>query len=303
MWLSNAFTESIAAGAVAGFVRCAVFSPHPVAWCKLTPCSNQPQVCDFTLYPIDTIKTRMQAPGGLRSTGGLAGTCVACIVPRLWQDMRRYRGVGVTLLGSVPCSALFFLTYETVVPVVDDLFSSFCQLHTRTTYRSGPPLSSDAMSCAVRHCVVNASAAAIGEFVAATLRTPIEALKQRRQVISQSPAPRLLWRGWGATLMRDIPFSMIQYVFHRCRFVEPMASLVGTPCTTRPRSTVALNTRVPMALLSTTQAGQRCAVRSHPQQQQRSQRPSTWLRRGSCLPTEIVDLYLVLCEILFAQMA
>lgn len=153
----------------------------------------------------------MQAPGGLRCTGGLVGTCVPCMSHTLWQDKRRYRGVGVTLLGSVPCSALFFSTYETVVPVVDDLFSSFCQLHTRTTYRSGP-LSSDAMSCAVRHCVVNASAAAIGEFVAATLRTPIEALKQRRQVISQTPAPHLLWRGWGATLMRDIPFSMIQYV-------------------------------------------------------------------------------------------
>jgi len=172
---SSSFVESMVAGAVAGFV------------------------CDVTLYPLDTIKTRMQAPGGLRATGGLAGA---------------YRGVGITLLGSVPCSALFFTTYETAVPMVDDL----CTYLWQPSGELAPCSSSVGAGLELRHCFVNATAAAVGEFVAATIRTPIEALKQRRQVFSQSPTPILLWRGWGATLMRDMPFSMIQYpLYHAAK--------------------------------------------------------------------------------------
>ncbi|KAJ8610344.1 hypothetical protein CTAYLR_003858 [Chrysophaeum taylorii] len=159
--LSSSFAESMMAGAVAGFV------------------------CDLTLYPLDTLKTRLQAPGGLRGSGGLVGA---------------YRGIGITLAGSVPCSALFFSTYESAVPCVDGVVASRC----------------DAVEA--RHCLVNAIAAAIGEFVAATIRTPIEALKQRRQVNSEPPAATLLWRGWSATLLRDVPFSMVQYpLYHAAK--------------------------------------------------------------------------------------
>jgi solute carrier family 25 S-adenosylmethionine transporter 26 len=50
-------------------------------------------VVDVALYPLDTLKTRIQA--GKRIAGGF------------------YRGIGALLLGSVPSSAIFFLCFDT----------------------------------------------------------------------------------------------------------------------------------------------------------------------------------------------
>ena len=52
---------------------------------------------DISLFPIDTVKTRLQAPGGFRSAGGFTGI---------------YRGLGAAAAGSVPGAALFFTAYE-----------------------------------------------------------------------------------------------------------------------------------------------------------------------------------------------
>ena len=54
---------------------------------------------DTLLFPLDTLKTRLQAQSGR----GLQG----CF--RLRQ---LYSGLGPVLLGSVPCAALFFLFYD-----------------------------------------------------------------------------------------------------------------------------------------------------------------------------------------------
>jgi solute carrier family 25 (mitochondrial S-adenosylmethionine transporter), member 26 len=42
---------------------------------------------DLCLYPLDTVKTRMQAPGGFFKSGGFKGI---------------YRGIGAVAIGSVP---------------------------------------------------------------------------------------------------------------------------------------------------------------------------------------------------------
>ena len=53
---------------------------------------------DTLLFPLDTIKTRLQA-----GSSGLQG----------WVRVRQlYSGLGPVLLGSVPCAALFFLFYD-----------------------------------------------------------------------------------------------------------------------------------------------------------------------------------------------
>ena len=52
---------------------------------------------DVSLFPIDTLKTRLQAPGGFRQAGGFSGI---------------YRGLGAAAAGSVPGAALFFTAYE-----------------------------------------------------------------------------------------------------------------------------------------------------------------------------------------------
>lgn len=52
---------------------------------------------DVALFPIDTIKTRLQAPQGFLKAGGFAGV---------------YQGLGAAAVGSAPGAALFFSVYE-----------------------------------------------------------------------------------------------------------------------------------------------------------------------------------------------
>jgi solute carrier family 25 S-adenosylmethionine transporter 26 len=52
---------------------------------------------DVALFPIDTLKTRLQAPQGFLKAGGFRGI---------------YNGLGAAAAGSAPGAALFFSTYE-----------------------------------------------------------------------------------------------------------------------------------------------------------------------------------------------
>lgn len=52
---------------------------------------------DVALFPIDTIKTRLQSPKGFLAAGGFRGI---------------YQGLGAAAAGSAPGAALFFSVYE-----------------------------------------------------------------------------------------------------------------------------------------------------------------------------------------------
>lgn len=52
---------------------------------------------DVALFPIDTLKTRLQSPQGFVKAGGFSGI---------------YNGLGAAAAGSAPGAALFFSTYE-----------------------------------------------------------------------------------------------------------------------------------------------------------------------------------------------
>ena len=54
-------------------------------------------VVDVAMFPVDTVKTRLQAPGGFAANGAFRGV---------------YRGLGAAAAGSVPGAALFFGAYE-----------------------------------------------------------------------------------------------------------------------------------------------------------------------------------------------
>ncbi|CAK7210378.1 S-adenosylmethionine transporter [Sporothrix curviconia] len=143
---------------------------------------------DLSLFPLDTLKTRLQAgPGKFWASGGFSGI---------------YRGVGSAVVGSAPGAALFFVTYEGVKHAVDRPNSA--------------PLASTHML-----------AASLGEIAACAVRVPTEVVKQRAQAgqyassaqalaaILRSPGVfsvfRNLYRGWGATVMREVPFTVVQF--------------------------------------------------------------------------------------------
>ena len=147
---------------------------------------------DISLYPIDTLKARLQSPKGFMAAGGFRGV---------------YNGLGAAAIGSAPGAALFFSTYEF--------------LKVRINNQLG-----DGIDPAVGHC----TAASFGEAAACFVRVPTEVIKQNMQiggnslkgtvnmVLAQKESGAFLssslgglYRGYGITLMREIPFAFIQF--------------------------------------------------------------------------------------------
>ena len=77
--------------------------------CLLAPCAARPVLpCTAALYPIDTIKTRLQA---MRSGGGIRALLQA------GGGRSLYAGVWGNLAGVAPSSAIFMAVYEPVKQV------------------------------------------------------------------------------------------------------------------------------------------------------------------------------------------
>ncbi|KAF8962999.1 mitochondrial carrier domain-containing protein [Flammula alnicola] len=141
---------------------------------------------DLLFFPIDTIKTRLQSLQGFRVAGGFSGI---------------YKGVGSVVVGSAPGAAAFFSTYETMKKTL--------------------PLSEGLAP--VKHMI----SASVAEVAACLIRVPTEVIKTRMQTStygalggSSWAAARLVlandgfwgfYRGFGITVMREIPFTSLQF--------------------------------------------------------------------------------------------
>ncbi|XP_022818672.1 S-adenosylmethionine mitochondrial carrier protein homolog [Spodoptera litura] len=142
---------------------------------------------DVTLYPLDTLKTRLQSAQGFQKAGGFSGV---------------YRGLATVAATSMPTTALFFVSYEAT--------KRLCQPLVATQYTP----------------MVHMFAASVGEVLACLIRVPTEIAKQRKQTYvgtnSKSSISILLhayrtegffrgvYRGFGSTVLRDLPFSFIE---------------------------------------------------------------------------------------------
>ena len=161
---------------------------------------------DLTLYPIDTLKTRLQSSAGFYPSGGFRGI---------------YAGVGSAVIGSAPGAALFFLSYESV----KNLFKERRQADARIDGVRGGVRLGD-WSEPVEHMI----AASAGEIAACAVRVPTEIVKQRAQALQQASSMAALkailarrstvgftgvwmevYRGWSITIMREVPFTVIQF--------------------------------------------------------------------------------------------
>lgn len=130
---------------------------------------------DTALFPLDTVKTRLQSQYGFLQSGGFKGL---------------YRGLYPVLIGSTPTAALFFVTYESI------------KVHTQ-------PLVSKRY-----HSLIHMGAASLSEMVACIVRVPVEVMKQRKQASlldKDNFSIKLLYRGYWSTVLRDMPFSLIQF--------------------------------------------------------------------------------------------
>ncbi|KEY72776.1 hypothetical protein S7711_02558 [Stachybotrys chartarum IBT 7711] len=145
---------------------------------------------DVSLFPLDTLKTRLQSSGGFFASGGFSGI---------------YRGIGSAVVGSAPGAAFFFCTYESTKALL-------------APHTAHP---------AVTHML----AASLGEVAACAIRVPTEVVKQRAQAGLHGGSSaralgailalrnthglatvwREMYRGWGITVFREVPFTVIQF--------------------------------------------------------------------------------------------
>ncbi|KAH8677761.1 mitochondrial carrier domain-containing protein [Xylariales sp. PMI_506] len=164
---------------------------------------------DLSLFPLDTLKTRLQSAEGFFPSGGFRGI---------------YRGVGSAVVGSAPGAAFFFCTYE---GVKDFLASRRQRLLTGDDRIHRTRVDEPAWRAPLDHM----TAASLGEVAACAVRVPTEVVKQRAQaglhggssaaalgaILGQYSAIGLggvwreLYRGWGITVMREVPFTVIQF--------------------------------------------------------------------------------------------
>lgn len=151
-------------------------------------------VTDVVFFPIDTIKTRLQAKGGFFANGGYQGI---------------YRGIGSALVSSAPNASLFFVTYDSM-----------------KTYLK-PILKSQISNEQVAEVATNMISSSLGEVSACLIRVPAEIIKQQTQTHSSNSSwntlkillnnknreglRRNLYRGWWSTIFREIPFTCIQF--------------------------------------------------------------------------------------------
>lgn len=136
---------------------------------------------DIALYPLDTIKTRLQSADGFIKAGGFRGV---------------YAGLGAGAIGSAPGSMFFFSTYEGVKKMM------------------GPRGETSTGAFVAGSC---------GEVMACLVRVPTENVKQKLQagihsstvgcvkaIIAEAGAAGF-YQGYLTTVMREIPFSAIQF--------------------------------------------------------------------------------------------
>eukprot|EP00064_Thunnus_orientalis_P013774 superscaffoldBa00002296_g13814 len=134
---------------------------------------------DLTLFPLDTIKTRLQSQQGFYKAGGFRGI---------------YAGVPSAAVGSFPNAAAFFVTYD-------------C---TKSLLSAG-----GAMAAPHVAPVTHMLAASLGEIMACLIRVPTEVVKQRTQASPSSTTYHMLlstlkeegvrglYRGYGSTVLRE----------------------------------------------------------------------------------------------------
>ncbi|OKL56312.1 hypothetical protein UA08_08432 [Talaromyces atroroseus] len=205
--VSSPWARSLYSGAVAGFT------------------------VDLSLYPLDTIKTRLQ-----KARQGSSVSSVAKDAPQTRQAQVQaqaarpafrhiirgiYAGLPSVLFGSAPSAAFFFITYDGIK-------------------RQLLPASLENTASKTQTFIAHSTASTLGEIAACIIRVPTEVIKQRAQaglfggsslraltdILSlrhghggggggqgggKFQMIRELYRGTGITIAREIPFTILQF--------------------------------------------------------------------------------------------
>ncbi|KAI9683170.1 MAG: hypothetical protein M1829_005961 [Trizodia sp. TS-e1964] len=172
---------------------------------------------DVLVFPLDTLKTRIQAADYKQQfTNPSTGLVKKSI---LFRGL--YQGIASVVLATIPASGVFFITYEATKNIFDG--SSF--------QGSGKQ--------AIPQPLVNCLASSTAELASCLILAPAEVLKQNTQMVIQPPSPKgpnsfaavgnmfagsatwkalhrfknptQFWRGYTALAARNLPFTAMQF--------------------------------------------------------------------------------------------
>ncbi|KAK4543650.1 hypothetical protein LTR36_005295 [Oleoguttula mirabilis] len=170
---------------------------------------------DLIVYPLDTIKTRLQSPDYKKLyTNGAKG--YNGVNPSMFRGV--YQGVGSVIIATLPSSGAFFTTYEGLKSVLEE---------NNPRYDGGHLLPQP---------LIHSAASGTAELVSCAILTPAEVIKQNAQMVdnSRTDRPRVnatmetlkrfrsnpfaLWRGYTALASRNLPFTALQFpMFERIK--------------------------------------------------------------------------------------
>ena len=182
----------------------------------------------LALFPLDTLKTRLQASSGRALAANVPTTTLASVVREGMLDKRAlYRGVVPASLGSFFSHGLRTFSYEAALMVLTaagfgagaGAAAAAAATATATGVGSAVVPVSTAAAAASSQLRLQALASAAGTAIGTCVRIPTEVLKQRLQVGLHANAldaaraareagglPWSLFAGTGATLAREVPF-------------------------------------------------------------------------------------------------
>ncbi|PYH44543.1 Pkinase-domain-containing protein [Aspergillus saccharolyticus JOP 1030-1] len=175
---------------------------------------------DCSLYPLDTIKTRLQKARTATPARAAAPSVPPAVSLR--HTIRGiYAGLPSVLFGSAPSAASFFIVYDGVKR----------QLLEQPSNMSASP--SAPTPSRTQILFTHSLASSMGEIAACAVRVPTEVIKQRAQaglfggssaaalqdILALRHTPgggygqvlRELYRGAGITIAREIPFTVLQF--------------------------------------------------------------------------------------------
>jgi len=157
---------------------------------------------DALFYPIDTLKTCIQASGWKVK------------YREIWSKTKFYAGLGPACAASIPANFAFFWTYEKLnsnlhpMCIFFNILQSLDEKHgINSKYK----------------WLLFVPSAIISEFVELIVRTPFEVVKQNRQFHefnSTKKALQQIWKlrgikgfyaGFAATFCRQIPYSIFEF--------------------------------------------------------------------------------------------
>lgn len=184
---------------------------------------------DLLVYPLDTLKTRIQSPDFKKIF--VDGATDRIKKPTLFRGL--YQGVGSVIIATLPsCKSatapLSHVVHDSI-PEVNSTYTFLAGAFFSTYEGVKYLLNKDKQNSLLPQPFVHAIASSTAELVSCAILTPAEVIKQNAQMVQQGGTsdtkvnatkqtlqrfksnPLALWRGYTALAGRNLPFTALQF--------------------------------------------------------------------------------------------